>query len=448
MKFILLLLLFLSKSWSDSFFIKDFQSSIKIFDDLYNEQKLNKFGLVKSIDSIKSKILNDPQNLIKKEFKDESRFLRSKIDFWFNIYSSYNTNNIVIHDKNNLKIIYKILDFEFIEKDQNLSIFQKAYLKNSITQEETSKIKNELYGLIKKYKPKNALFQILKENGVKLSKYKNKRKKIIYKLIEGLRTQTGQSDQVDKAYLRFLPFRESIEHIFKRKGVPTDLIAISFVESSFNPMAVSSSGASGVWQFMPNTAASFFPKNSHKDYRNNELVATWAAASLLKQNKMVTRSWTLSIPAYNFGTSHIVKARRKMNKRIPKLRDLFRYFDRSNNRSIGFASENYFAEFLAMDFSLKYFDFRRSYKKIKSESMQLYYVLCEINLKDSSFEKIIKLNHLSKNKTRKIKNEFIMYSSELDEHLKKKLYKISDVDFKKHTPKTFYKEAKKFKCKN
>lgn len=54
--------------------------------------------------------LEDPKNLIRSEFKDRPYFKKST-RFWFNIYTSVKRHQVVIHDKENLSIIYGILDF-------------------------------------------------------------------------------------------------------------------------------------------------------------------------------------------------------------------------------------------------------------------------------------------------------------------------------------------------
>jgi membrane-bound lytic murein transglycosylase D len=39
----------------------------------------------------------------------------------------------------------------------------------------------------------------------------------------------------------------------EQRNMPTELALLPFIESAFNPQAVSSARASGMWQFMPAT---------------------------------------------------------------------------------------------------------------------------------------------------------------------------------------------------
>jgi membrane-bound lytic murein transglycosylase D len=39
----------------------------------------------------------------------------------------------------------------------------------------------------------------------------------------------------------------------ERRNMPTELALLPFIESAFNPQAVSSAKAAGMWQFMPAT---------------------------------------------------------------------------------------------------------------------------------------------------------------------------------------------------
>ena len=42
-----------------------------------------------------------------------------------------------------------------------------------------------------------------------------------------------------------------------RRGLPTELALLPFVESAYNPVAYSSARASGLWQFIPSTGTQF-----------------------------------------------------------------------------------------------------------------------------------------------------------------------------------------------
>jgi len=53
-----------------------------------------------------------------------------------------------------------------------------------------------------------------------------------------------------------------------RRGLPTELALLPAVESGFNPMALSSAQASGLWQFIPHTGARYkLEQTAHFDAR-------------------------------------------------------------------------------------------------------------------------------------------------------------------------------------
>jgi membrane-bound lytic murein transglycosylase D len=112
----------------------------------------------------------------------------------------------------------------------------------------------------------------------------------------------------------------------------------------FNTKAHSSAGAAGVWQLMPATAREFGLRVKRgKDDRLDILKATRAAAKLLARNHRMLKSWPLAVTGYNHGAYGVKRAIRKVGSR--KLEDLIEHYEK---RSWGFASKNFYAEFVAM----------------------------------------------------------------------------------------------------
>ncbi|MCV2354895.1 transglycosylase SLT domain-containing protein [Paucibacter sp. B2R-40] len=100
-----------------------------------------------------------------------------------------------------------------------------------------------------------------------------------------------------------------IEEVEKR-GMPTELALLPFVESAFNPQAMSTAKASGMWQFVPATGRDFALKqNIFRDDRRDVLASTRAALDYLERlNKMFGGDWQLALAAYNWGQGNVQKA--------------------------------------------------------------------------------------------------------------------------------------------
>ena len=99
-----------------------------------------------------------------------------------------------------------------------------------------------------------------------------------------------------------------VEEIERRK-MPTELALLPFVESAFNPTAVSQARASGMWQFMPSTGKDFeLRQNLFRDDRRDVLASTRAALDYLQQLYKQFGDWHLALAAYNWGQGNVQRA--------------------------------------------------------------------------------------------------------------------------------------------
>jgi peptidoglycan lytic transglycosylase D len=104
---------------------------------------------------------------------------------------------------------------------------------------------------------------------------------------------------------RYFPF---VEKRLKEMGLPDDLKYVTITESSLRPDAVSSSGAAGIWQFIPSTGERYgMRKNRSIDERFDFFKATEGALSYLKSLYEEFKSWPLSMAAYNAGENRVRK---------------------------------------------------------------------------------------------------------------------------------------------
>ena len=98
----------------------------------------------------------------------------------------------------------------------------------------------------------------------------------------------------------------------EKRGMPTELALLPVIESAFNPQALSTADASGLWQFVPGTGRDFnLKQNMFKDERRGVLASTDAALTYLQRLYTMFGDWQLALAAYNWGEGNVQKAIQK-----------------------------------------------------------------------------------------------------------------------------------------
>ncbi len=119
------------------------------------------------------------------------------------------------------------------------------------------------------------------------------------------------------AYIHRMTERSSkyLYHIveeLERRKMPTELALLPFIESAFNPAAVSTAKAAGMWQFIPSTGRDYSLKqNSFRDDRRDVLASTTAALDYLQRLYGMFGDWHLALAAYNWGEGSVGRAQAK-----------------------------------------------------------------------------------------------------------------------------------------
>jgi membrane-bound lytic murein transglycosylase D len=103
-----------------------------------------------------------------------------------------------------------------------------------------------------------------------------------------------------------------VEEVEKR-GLPTELALLPFVESAMNPVALSSAKAAGLWQFIPSTGKAYnLNQNWWVDNRRDVVQSTRAALDYLQKiYAMHGNDWFLALASYNWGEGSVGRAVRK-----------------------------------------------------------------------------------------------------------------------------------------
>jgi len=120
---------------------------------------------------------------------------------------------------------------------------------------------------------------------------------------------SARPDYVERMTTRGSRYLFHIVEEVEKRGMPTELALLPFIESAFVTHAVSSAKATGMWQFMPATGRDFdLKQNIFRDDRRDVLASTRAALDYLERLYRQFGDWHLALAAYNWGQGNVQKA--------------------------------------------------------------------------------------------------------------------------------------------
>ena len=254
--------------------------------------------------------------------------LEPEIAFWRTVFTEVSSQQALIHDNRQLAIVY-----EKVELTNGSNGSQKR---------RTSE------------KSRNKYRKILKTLAERRAGLTSEQRRVLALWPEDVtdaelraaadrvRFQQGLSDRFRDGLIRSGRWREHILDSLEAEGVPTALASLPHVESSYNPVARSFVGASGLWQFTRSTGRRFMQIDHVIDERRDPYLSSAAAAQLLSYNYSILKSWPLAITAYNHGVAGMRRAVRQTG--TDDIETIIREYD---GRAFGFASRNFYVAFLA-----------------------------------------------------------------------------------------------------
>jgi membrane-bound lytic murein transglycosylase D len=122
----------------------------------------------------------------------------------------------------------------------------------------------------------------------------------------------SRPDDLDRIGGRASLYLYHVVQELEKRGMPTELALLPVIESAFNPKAVSSANAAGIWQFIPGTGRHFnLKQNLFKDERRGVLASTDAALTYLQRLYTMFGDWHLALAAYNWGEGNVQRAIQK-----------------------------------------------------------------------------------------------------------------------------------------
>ena len=254
--------------------------------------------------------------------------IEPNVRFWLDVFSSYSERDFIIHDRDQVWRVYQVLHLpgEGAPSRSEIHIIND-YLK--------TKFANILNRLAAGQAPAD-----YEEHQVK-ELFKNEPPSACAAAAQNLRVQEGMREQFRTGLLRSRYYRSTMQRIFDDAGLPPELVALAQVESGFYSRARSYAGAVGIWQFTRNTGLQFMRISRYHDDRLDPATETEAAAQLLRSNYLTFGNWPLAITAYNYGTAGMEQAAEQYTGEYARI------FQSFGGAHFGFASKNYYPEFLA-----------------------------------------------------------------------------------------------------
>ncbi len=244
------------------------------------------------------------------------------VNFWIKVYTEINTRNGYLHDARDLSVIYRTVPYDQRSIDDARDRIRDDL--RVLGSGERERLDPEQQRIL-------ALFPADASN------------RTLRAAASNVRFQLGQSDRFLGGLRRSGAYREHIRRVIAEKGLPQELGILPHVESSFNPAAVSSASAAGMWQFGRATGQRFMRIDHIVDERMDPYIATYAAMSLLEYNYSVLGTWPLALTAYNHGAGGMSRAVRETG-----VSDIETIIAEYRGRLFGFASRNFYAQFLAV----------------------------------------------------------------------------------------------------
>ena len=275
----------------------------------------------------------------------DSRFPRPQslepaISFWRAVFSRYSEQQDVIHDDEYLDRVYEVLDYRDRAGSEGKLSREDEHLRDQEVRSEKERIREILLKL-DRVGP-NAPGLTAEERRIAAMFAKIPGSDRFQLAADRVRSQSGLRRRFAAGIGRWSGYREEMRDVFRARGLPTELIVIPLFESCFDLDAYSKVGAAGVWQFMPSTGRLYMRVDGAIDERRDPVRSTEAAAAHLGRDYELLGAWPLAITAYNHGRGGMARATSELGTQ-----DIGTIVQSYKGKSFGFASRNFYAEFLA-----------------------------------------------------------------------------------------------------
>jgi membrane-bound lytic murein transglycosylase D len=266
--------------------------------------------------------------------------LQASVAFWKRMYTEFGVGDFVLHDRDNLGVIYDVVQVSGTTNERRAQELAKTEVERARDRYEAI-----LVSLARGVPPEALGFEgrwVEQAWGCPCPP------ELLMGAAWNIRVQQGVREKLDEGVQRARALLPRILSTLRRHNVPAELAALPLVESAFNPHARSKAGAVGLWQMLASTGRRYLTITRERDDRRDPIRATEAAARLLRHNYETLGSWPLALMAYHHGMEGVLAARATVGSDAVE-----EIIARYTGPRFGFASKNFYAEYLA---ALEIFD--------------------------------------------------------------------------------------------
>ncbi|MGX2040873.1 transglycosylase SLT domain-containing protein [Methylocaldum sp. MU1018] len=260
--------------------------------------------------------------------------LQDAVQFWRQVFAVWHLNQFAIHDSVHLGVVYDVVELPDVDGEGLAPVHRAA------VEWQVHALEDELRDLEERVRlgaelsdSQQRLFELLTRRGGEDA---------VYGASTRVRSQRGLRERFLKGVEISGRYDRLFRRVFREADLPEDLAYLPHVESSFVNRVHSSVGAAGMWQFMRATARHCLHVSRAVDERFDPVFAARGAARYLAHAYEALGDWGLAITSYNHGVAGIARAKKRFGSDLARI---VRYYQGS---SFGFASRNFYAEFLAV----------------------------------------------------------------------------------------------------
>ena len=248
--------------------------------------------------------------------------LEARIEFWKQVFTNYGADDIVIHDRFHVNLIYSVATDDTV--DARVRSVKQALTEIRDTLETPERLSDAAA----------PIYQAIVDQGLDPSEA------LLNNLLDQVHTQRGVKERFRNGVIRSGRYVDSFRKIMDDHEVPAECALLPLVESSYEN-ARSSAAAVGVWQFTRATGREYLRVSGRIDERLDPVKSAQAAGKLLRDNYNKLGSWPLALTAYNHGRGGMLRAVSEHGSNLTTIISDYR------GPVFGYASMNFYAEFLA-----------------------------------------------------------------------------------------------------